>query len=116
MQVPASWLKIAAISSVFLIYGCASTQVSTPNMDAEKHTQLNEFLDQASPNASLEVAESPWGSNVILQASPTYFAASGRKCRDLLIHDGPATRPGLVCRTTTGQWEAVRPIARHAGN
>lgn len=112
---PSLRLLRVAVPALWLLGGCASTALQPPE-PAAALDPLHQFLDTASADSVLESVNTPWGSGITLQVAPPYFAASGRECRDLLIHDGSITRPGLTCRNSSGHWEAVRPIARHAGN
>lgn len=72
---------------------------------------LNGFLSQSPAGAIINLAESPWGSDVEVIADERYFAASGRECRQLRIVDGEGrnTRRAVACDTGSG-WETRRLV------
>lgn len=72
---------------------------------------LSGFLEQAPPGAVTDLAESPWGANVVVSAQAPYYAASGRVCRHLRVEStrGPLT-PQVACETTSGEWIVHRQV------
>ncbi|MDW7748824.1 DVU3141 family protein [Halomonas sp.] len=74
---------------------------------------LSGFLDQAPPGAVTDLAESPWGANVMVSVEAPYYAASGRVCRQMRIESarGPVT-PQVACETAGGDWVVRRQVTQ----
>lgn len=45
-----------------------------------------------------------------LVAGPTYFAASGRLCREVLISDQTTKEKHIACRSGVASWQLVRAV------
>lgn len=69
---------------------------------------LQQFLSDAPAESTLALADSPWGANVVISVQAPYAAASGRTCRALTVESGADSRPGLACRSASGDWQPVR--------
>ncbi|GAA3528285.1 hypothetical protein GCM10022394_04300 [Zobellella aerophila] len=76
-------------------------------------SELNNYLASAVTGSVVTLKHSPWGSNVQIQASTPYFAASGRTCRklDVTLPSGD-TQQHIVCQTGQNTWAPVRPVTR----
>lgn len=76
-------------------------------------SELNNFLASAVAGSVTTLKHSPWGSNVQVQASAPYFAASGRTCRrlDVTFPSGDLQQH-IVCQTDQNTWTPVRPVTR----
>ncbi|ALM53705.1 DVU3141 family protein [Halomonas huangheensis] len=72
---------------------------------------LNGFLSGSSAHEVLNLASSPWGANIELQAEPSYRAASGRACRHLtaLSLSTGEQRALVACETPSG-WVSRRRV------
>ncbi|PXY00355.1 DVU3141 family protein [Halomonas sp. LBP4] len=75
---------------------------------------LSGFLGQSSGGAAIQLAESPWGRDVEVVADTSYFAASGRPCRELTVrHAGRQAEQGAIaCETATGAWVVRRQVTQ----
>ncbi|MGR7921055.1 DVU3141 family protein [Zobellella denitrificans] len=97
--------------------GCASQQTTSAQ---PAHTsagqfspELNALLSSATSSGAVTVAHSPWGSNVAVLANPSYFAASGRTCRELEVTlPSGTTEHHIACKTGDNSWASVRPVTR----
>lgn len=103
--------SIVVCLAVIGLSGCAVT----PSFDdAEAARTLPgafyEFLASAPAGASVFLTESPWGPRVTVIARRSYFAASGRTCRNLTIAQKGMRRSALACRLPDGTWEKVRTL------
>lgn len=115
------WL--IAISLLAALSGCAlpaaqpgassASVVAGSDQGKPVDANLSGFLEQAPPGAVTDLAESPWGANVMVSVEAPYYAASGRVCRQLRIESarGPVT-PQVACETATGQWAVRRQVTQ----
>ena len=96
-----------------LLFLTACTSAIAPVADNHRDHALTAFLDEATINAVQRFQQTPWGDAITLQAGERYYAASGRICRRLLLHqetDGQG-QVALACKSTQG-WESVRALTR----
>lgn len=69
------------------------------------------FASQARPGEQSTLAPAPGAAPVRVQMVRSYYAASGRPCRELALGGGSTARPLLYCEEPTG-WAAARPLLR----
>lgn len=115
------WLL--AVSLLAALSGCAmpaaqqgdasGSVVAGSDQGKPVGANLSGFLEQAQPGAVTDLAESPWGANVMASVEAPYYAASGRVCRQLRIESarGPVT-PQVACETASGQWVVRRQVTQ----
>ena len=107
---------------ISLVAGCAN--VLTPNNQLPKteskivsesvlEQRFSAFLASAEPLAVSEFTSTPWGENVLVQASEPYFSASGRYCRKFTVINLSGNESlHLACEIRPGSWEQVRPVTQ----
>lgn len=86
----------------------AATPVAVPQRPMEP---LALFASQARQGEQSVLAPAPGAAPVRVQVVRSYYAASGRPCRELALGSGTTTRPALYCEEPTG-WAAARPLLR----
>ncbi len=64
--------------------------------------------NQVGAQASLPLA----GGRTPVRVNRSYYAASGRECREVLVGAGSGARSQLVCQAEGGAWAASRPLLR----
>jgi hypothetical protein len=64
--------------------------------------------NQVGAQASLPLA----GGRTPVRVTRSYYAASGRECREVLVGAGAGARSQLVCQAEGGAWVAARPLLR----
>ncbi len=64
--------------------------------------------NQVGAQASLPLA----GGRTPVRVNRSYYAASGRECREVLVGAGSGARSQLVCQGEGGAWAASRPLLR----
>jgi hypothetical protein len=94
----------------------AASQSAAPPAIAAPATQdpLGTFAAAAGPGSET-VLSLPGGGTQRVRVQRTYFAASGRECRELLLGAGMGERSTLVCQDETGAWVAARPLLGSGG-
>ncbi|MGX9962100.1 DVU3141 family protein [Roseomonas sp. F4] len=72
------------------------------------------FASRAQPGATerLTLAD---GQAAQVRLVRTYYAASGRECRELRVDAGMAERSRLICAAPEGGWVEARPLLRGGG-
>lgn len=112
----------AAILLTIALNGCTTAGGRTTSMQqygAPPQTLLpgdiNQFVSSQPAGSRSVFATSPWGSQVEIGLSATYFAASGRPCRELEVQpaatDADRSRL-LACEVEANQWQAGRAVTR----
>lgn len=97
-------------------YSRSAATHSVPDSQGAFSSELNAYLSSAAAGSTLALAHSPWGSNVLLQAEPPYFAASGRTCRELTVSTAVGgMQNSIVCQSGQGSWDTVRPVTQLLG-
>ncbi|SHJ96772.1 DVU3141 family protein [Halomonas caseinilytica] len=104
------------------VSGCATQQgqnpsgsvIDGPTQGTQLGSNLNGFLSQSGPGATVVLQDSPWGGNVEVMADATYYAASGRDCRQLQIMQlqGGNVRSAVACKTSDGSWVSQRLVTQ----
>ncbi|MFC4169332.1 DVU3141 family protein [Teichococcus aestuarii] len=86
----------------------AATPAALPQRPLEP---LAVFASQARPGEQSTLSPAPGAAPVRVQMVRSYYAASGRPCRELALGSGSTSRPVLYCEEPTG-WAAARPLLR----
>ncbi|GGO79582.1 hypothetical protein GCM10011348_14220 [Marinobacterium nitratireducens] len=75
--------------------------------------EVSGFLSTGSGQSTRYFASTYWGDNVELTTDATYYAASGRICRQVSVSSMTGTSAGrwLACEGGNGQWVAVRSLS-----
>lgn len=55
------------------------------------------------------------GQPATVRLARSYFAASGRECREVVVGTGTTQRAQVVCQGEGGAWVAARPLLRGGG-
>ncbi len=109
------------VTLAITLSGCAlqqSQNTSGSVIAGEQGTPLGEnlngFLSQSAPGATVVLEKSPWGNSVEVMADASYFAASGRECRHLQIMNQQSsdTRFAVACKTADGSWVSQRLVTQ----
>lgn len=113
---------IVAFMIIPFVVGCANLPTSNNQVpkteskmvsDSVLEERISAFLTSAAPLAVWEFASTPWGNDVLVQASEPYFSASGRYCRKLTVTDISGIYSlQLACEIRRGSWEAVRLVTQ----
>jgi hypothetical protein len=70
-----------------------------------------DFAAQAAPGATGSVRLAG-GQPASVRLARSYYAASGRECREVLVGAGMSQRSQLVCKAEGDTWVASRPLLR----
>lgn len=99
---------VAALS-VLMLVGCSQSgsapETGGPPVATNDPVAL--FAASSSPGAEGTVVLPDTGQSVRVRLMRTYFAASGRECREVAVGSSQAIR--LICRATDG-WVVARPL------
>lgn len=83
------------------------TEQSRENIRNRLSAPVTAFLNGTASGNSQVFMDTRWGRDIRLTALEEYFAASGRRCRQVMIDGGFSTEDkALVCRGETGDWLA----------
>jgi len=109
---------VAAVLGALLLGACESvlpgTQATTRAAPPSPTDPLIAFAAQATPGAERSIVLAD-GSPALVRMTRSYYAASGRECRELLVGAGMAQRVQLVCAGEDGAWAASRPLLQGGG-
>lgn len=105
---------VAVIISMLFLAACSSQSTQSSSMqrsgaESVLPVEINELLTANSQDVSV-VISSGLNKNRNLTASATYFAASGRFCRKIVISDDLADEQYIACSAEARGWELVRII------
>jgi hypothetical protein len=112
-------LAPALLAGLLLLGGCDSSILggqpavssAAPAVPADP---LVAFAAQAAPGTERRVVLVD-GSPALVRLTRSYYAASGRECRELLVGSGMAQRVQLVCSGDDGAWNTARPLLPGGG-
>ena len=85
-----------------------------PAAAAPPQDPLAAFAAQAVPGAESRIVLAD-GQPAQVRMVRSYYAASGRECREVLVGLGLTQRGQVVCRADGGAWAASRPLLPGAG-
>ncbi len=113
--------RLAVLPGLLLLAACSggagglwnSTAAPGPSPAAVAASQdpIAVFAAQATPGAQSRVTLAD-GQPANLRLGRSYFAASGRECREVLVGAGVTQRNQLVCQAEGGVWVPARPLLR----
>lgn len=113
---------LAAVVGVAALMGCARTgdrafsnAAVTARPPVVSSDPVVVFASQAQPGASTRLALAD-GRTAQVRLVRSYYAASGRECRELRVDAGMAERARLVCAAPEGGWVEARPLLRGGGS
>ena len=120
-----AWLREArlggatALLGALLLGACESVApggatTASPTAAPVPTDPLAAFAAQAAPGAESSIVLAD-GSAAQVRMTRSYYAASGRECRELLVGAGMAQRVQLVCAGEDGAWNTSRPLLPGAG-
>jgi len=109
-------LRLPLLLGALLLGGCSmmpGSATTTPVAAAPPPVPTDPVVAFAATNqpgaqASLALA----GGRTPVRVARSYYAASGRECREVLVGAGPGARSQLVCQGEGGAWAASRPLLR----
>ena len=115
----AARLRGAAVLLVALLLGaCESamqgnetTATTAPPVPTDP---LAAFAAQGMPGSQQTIVLAD-GSTALVRMTRSYYAASGRECREVLVGSGMAQRVQVVCAGEDGGWSASRPLLPGGG-
>jgi hypothetical protein len=112
-------VALAALLCPLLLAGCGSVSLdgataAAPAAPPVPADPLVAFAASATPGTESRVVLVD-GSPALVRMTRSYFAASGRECRELLVGSGMAQRVQLVCSGEDGAWNTARPLLPGAG-
>jgi hypothetical protein len=112
-------LALAALLCPLLLAGCeatlgGATPAAAPAAPPVPADPLVAFAASAAPGTESRVVLVD-GTPALVRMTRSYFAASGRECRELLVGSGVAQRVQLVCSGEDGAWNTARPLLPGAG-
>lgn len=109
---------LAPVLAPVLVAGCATTPAApTPEAEAAaaaSRDPLAAFAAEATPGAESRIVLAD-GQPALVRMTRSYFAASGRECRELLVGAGMGPRVQLVCAGADGAWVLSRPLLPGGG-
>lgn len=106
--------RCAALGGLLLLGACAASQPQVAAAPQAPMDPLTAFAAEAVPGSQARITLAD-GQSTNVRLARSYFAASGRECREVLVGSGTLARQQLVCRTEGGGWAASRPLLRGAG-
>lgn len=71
--------------------------------------QVSRFLTENKQDASITIPSGLYRDKTLVAGS-TYFAASGRQCRKVVISDQSTKETHIACRSETASWQLVRAV------
>jgi hypothetical protein len=112
-------MVLAVLLCPLLLAGCESMSLggATPAAPAAPPVPadpLVAFAASATPGTESRIVLVD-GSPALVRMTRSYYAASGRECRELLVGSGMAQRVQLVCSGEDGAWNTARPLLPGAG-
>jgi hypothetical protein len=112
-------VRVLAVLAPAILAACGSMpQVSesgsTTPAAALPQDPLAAFAAQAVPGAEGRIVLQD-GQPAQVRMVRSYYAASGRECREMLVGTGLAQRAQVVCRAEGTGWAASRPLLPGAG-
>lgn len=110
------------IGVLLLLVGCAGTGGRTAGSGASAPAAtaaaaeapadpIVAFVAQATPGAAERITIGSTGESVPVRLTRTYFAASGRECRQVAVGTGLQERTNLYC-WDGARWTEARPLLR----
>jgi hypothetical protein len=106
----------ALLAGLALLGACAGApqQASTTAAPPLPQDPLAAFAAQATPGAQARVTLAD-GQPATVRLARSYYAASGRECREVLVGTGTGQRAQVVCQDPAGGWAVARPLLRGGG-
>lgn len=113
-------LIVAAVCSI-VVTGCAQTQYQSQNSNPADYsatritylpTELSSALQQASGGQQLQLKQSPWGDNVTLNITDSYFSAAGKPCINATVGASQSAQAVVICQYTSQRWGATRALTQ----
>jgi hypothetical protein len=83
-------------------------------VSAAPQDPLAAFAAEAVPGAERRIVLAD-GQPAQVRMVRSYYAASGRECREILVGTGLTQRAQVVCRAEGSAWAASRPLLPGAG-
>lgn len=104
------------MTGLLLLGACAGSPFGQPAQSAAQAVAappdpIADFAAQATPGASGSVRLAG-GQPATVRMTRSYYAASGRECREVLVGAGIAQRSQVVCKAEGDGWVASRPLLR----
>jgi hypothetical protein len=105
----------AAMAGLLMLGACAGNPFGRTVPPAETVAAppdpIVDFAARASPGATGSVRLAG-GQPASVRLARSYYAASGRECREVLVGAGMSQRSQLVCKADADTWVASRPLLR----
>ena len=97
-----------------LIAKVISIFTNNEKQNTKSHTFID-FVETAENNEIFHFNETPWGNNYDVMAQETYFAASGRQCRKLILFRQDERLPEMktICKYAGSNWEKALSIKNY---
>ena len=106
----------AAMAGLLLLGACAGGPFGQAGLPAAEPAPvpadpIADFAAQSAPGATGSVRLAG-GQPASVRLVRSYYAASGRECREVAVGSGMAQRSQLVCKAEGESWVASRPLLR----
>lgn len=85
-----------------------SASVMSPDSDVLPE-KVDSLLTENNQDISITIPSGIYQDKTLIAGS-TYFAASGRQCRKVVISDQSTKETHIACRSETANWQLVRAV------
>lgn len=109
-------ISLTASCAYLPIPDMAETDASGETGQLGVADELAAFFNASTEAVAQRFAETPWGEDVLIEAGPVYYAATGTSCRRVAVVGAVQAERMLACVAQTGRWQIQRLVVSEHGD